>query len=311
MDFYNAKLLPKGLPEIMVQLVPDDIYPDTKVIAYPNKWIAPLGHRGRGLLGYVHYVNLTDSYHIGLYPTMCCSNGGHQYPGTFSFRLWMAMLHTALHEIGHLATRALYDGLPDNPEVDLYVESLADKWATDALARILRADPRLGQPTGALTGYPGVLAYKMRTWGDPKDGRPYKDRIESIMEWRAFHCGAQITIGDIVSKLIHFLEVPGRDELGEEKWLTVRASLRRLVHQAARRLGIERFYVKRGRQYLMFNAGEAEAVYGWLVSRKSVLVDTYGLRWEHSGWELIDGNWEWVELDVPERVPPEQGRLTL
>lgn len=37
MEFHNVKLLPRGLPEIIAQLAPYDIYPDTKVIACPRK----------------------------------------------------------------------------------------------------------------------------------------------------------------------------------------------------------------------------------------------------------------------------------
>ncbi|GAJ11548.1 unnamed protein product [marine sediment metagenome] len=37
MEFHNVKLLPKGLPEIIAQFVPYEIYPDTKVVAYPRK----------------------------------------------------------------------------------------------------------------------------------------------------------------------------------------------------------------------------------------------------------------------------------
>ena len=104
MEFHNPKLLPKGLHEIIAAFVPYDIYPETKVIAYPRKGMGSA--RGKGYLGCAGYNDLTYSYEICLYPTMCCSNRGniHIYPGTPSFQLWMALLSVALHEIGHLAT---------------------------------------------------------------------------------------------------------------------------------------------------------------------------------------------------------------
>ncbi len=258
MEFYNVELLPKGLPEIIAQLVPYEIYPDTKVIAYSRKRMGP--NDSSGSLGYAGYDRLTFSFHIGLYPTMCCSNGGHRcdYPGTFSFQLWMGMLRTAIHEIGHLATHQLYYGMPHddeyNYEAHSYVESLADEWADCAMARILGADPRLGQPPGALTGYPGILAYKMRSSG----GKPW-DGFDSdrIADWRALKCGGQVTINDIAEKLTGY-EVP-------EGWGKAKARYRRAIHKAAKELGIERYFVnKNGRRYLMFNAGEAEAVYEWV-----------------------------------------------
>ena len=51
MEFHNAKLLPKGLPEIISQTVPYKYYPDTKVIAYSRK-------EKRGLLGQKHDIIL-------------------------------------------------------------------------------------------------------------------------------------------------------------------------------------------------------------------------------------------------------------
>ena len=260
MEFYNVKLLPKGLPEIIAQLVPYDIYPITKVIVYPRKGMKFNGHGGNGELGCAGFDDLTAFYCIILYPTMCCSNGGHtlDYPGTRSFQLWMGMLHTAIHEIGHLATRQLYYGLPGDVEhhyeAHCYVERLANKWMERTMARILRADPRLGQPPGALTGYPGILAYKMRSNG----GKPW-DGFDSdrIADWRALSCGGQVTINDIAEKLTGYEDPEG--------WGKAKARYRRAVHKAAKELGIERYFTnKNGRRYLMFNAGEAEAVYEWV-----------------------------------------------
>ncbi|MBA7637727.1 hypothetical protein ES703_45374 [subsurface metagenome] len=316
MEFHNVKLLPRGLSEIIAQLVPYDIYPDTKVIAYSRKWMGPNG----GSLGYAGYDRLTFSFHIGLYPTMCCSNGGrgHGYPGTFSFQLWMGMLRTAIHEIGHLATRELYYGMPHDDEHNYkahsYVESLADGWADYAMARILRADPRLGQPPGALTGYPGILAYQMRSnGGKPWDGfNPHR-----MAEWRGLRCGGQVTSGDVAFYAMGRLSGSIFD-LDYKSSANLRRVVRRLVHRAAKELGIERYFVnKNGRRYLMFNAGEAEAVYEWLVDNRGRLVDAYRMLKlqqevpKHWKWELTDSSWELVGIDTPVKVPPEQMRLPL
>ncbi len=263
MEFHNVKLLPKGLPEIIAQLVPYDIYPDTKVITYPRKGMGPLP----GVLGYAGYDELTFSFHIGLYPTMCCSNGGHgrSYLGIYSFQLWMGMLSTAIHEIGHLATRQLFCDFSDRNTTHTYDgtywyrETLANDWMNGAMARILRVDPRLGQPPGALTGYPGILAYELRTnGGKPWDGfNPHR-----ISEWRGLRCDGQITIEPIVSKFVRQFLWPQNlylDDLGEKSRLALEVSFRRRVHQAAKVLGIQRYSARNGRRYLMFNAGEAEA----------------------------------------------------
>jgi len=316
MEFHNVKLLPKGLPEILAQLVPYDIYPDTKVITFPRKGMKFNGHGGNGELGSVGFDHLTASYCIVLYPTMCCSNGGHgnDYPGTPSFRLWMGMLHTTMHEIGHLATRDLYYNLPHDyehhHENHYYVEKLADEWMERTMARILRADPRLGQPPEALTGYPGVLVYEMRSnGGKPWDGfNPHR-----IADWRGLRCGGQVSIGAIAEKLI-LQEYPGYEV--PPSWPRGKVRYCRAIHRAAEALGLCRYFTnKNGRRYLMFNAGEAEAVYEWLVDNKGVLIDAF---WklklqppEHWKWERVNGNWELIGIDSPERVPPEQMRLPI
>lgn len=316
MEFHNVKLLPKGLPEIIAQLVPYDIYPDTKVITFPRKGMKFNGHGGSGQLGSAGFDDLTASHCILLYPTMCCSNGGHghNYPGTFSFQLWMGMLRTAIHEIGHLATYELYAGIESDYEhhyeAHRYVEKLADEWMESTMARILRVDPRFGQPSGALTGYPGILAYQLRNNG----GKPWngENNYYRISEWRGLSCGGQVTINDIAVHLNFEREHPS------DGWARERARYRRAIHRAAEALGICRYFTsKNGRRYLMFNAGEAEAVYEWLAENSMVLVDAYWLLKQsadvpkHWKWELVDGNWELLGIDTPVKVPLEQMRLPL
>ena len=333
MEFHNVKLLPRGLPEIIAQLVPYEFYPDTKVIAYSRKWMGPAAElmvmvdkggkikRRGGFLGCAGYDRLTFSFQIGLYPTMCCSNGGNgrNYPGTFSFQLWMGMLRTAIHEIGHLATYELYAGIPHDIEQHYeayrYVERLADKWMESTMARILRTDPRLGQPPGALTGYPGVLAYQFLT----NRGRPWgKHNPDRIAEQHGLRCGGQVSMGDVAFCAMGRLSGSIFD-LDDKSRASLRRVVRRLVHRAANELGIQRYAssINGYRRYLMFNVGEAEAVYEWLVDNRSVLVDAYWLLKQaadvpkHWKRELVDGNWELVGIEAPIEVPAEQMELPL
>lgn len=107
----------------------------------------------------------------------------------------------------------------------------------------------------------------------------------------------------------------GENDPGVEGWTREKARYRRAIHRAAEALGLCRYFTnKNGCRYLMFNAGEAEAVYEWLVENSGVLVDAY---WrlkqaaeapKHWKWELVDGGWELVEIDAPIKVP-EQMRL--
>ena len=123
MEFHNVKLLPKGLPEIMAQLVPYEIYPDTKVIACPRK--EPYGDRGEVYDG--------ANYRVKIFPTVItylAIFGLHPLNGTLSFALWSSFLTTALHELGHLATRHIWlDMRSDLPYPYWSVEGAAERWA--------------------------------------------------------------------------------------------------------------------------------------------------------------------------------------
>lgn len=302
MEFHNVKLLPKGLPEIIAQLVPYDIYPDTKVITYPRK-------EGRGVSGRASCDG--ESYWIKLYPTVITLHHSG-YKGTISFSLWLAFLRVALHEIGHQATRQLWQDLPRNHSdytpTYFYIEHLADRWMDQAMARILRVDPRLGQPPGFITGYPGIEAHRWRKLLPTVHHRRLED-------FRGFRCGGQVTLGVVVNHAMYSL--PYTWDLDDKS----RAKLRRIamdqVHRAANALGIQRYaFSTNGRRYLMFNAGEAEAVYEWLFDNRRVLLDSYWLLKEaaeeapeHWKWELVDGNWERLGIDTPVKEPPEQMRL--
>ena len=306
MEFYNVKLLPKGLPEIIAAFVPYDIYPETKVIACPRK-------ERRGVLGSAGYGDVAESYYIILYPTMIVFHWQGSM-GTYSFRLWMDFLQVALHEIGHLATRHLYRDLPHDTETHfdsyLYVEDLANRWRDQALARILQVDPRLGQPWGFITGYPGIKAHQWRKLMPTVD-------LGRLEEFRGFRCGGQVTSGSVAKHSIY--NILGGEaiwNLDDKSKAQLRRVARAQVYRAANNLGIQRYaFSTNGRRYLMFNAGEAEAVYEQLIDNRRVLIDSYRILKQvaeapqHWKWELVDGNWELVGIDAPEKVLPEQMRL--
>lgn len=307
MEFHNAKLLPKGLHEIIANLVPYDIYPNTKVIVYRRKWI-------RGVAGIAGYDGMTQSYYIGLYPTVLSFYVGNGGIGTYSFNLWFSYLKTALHEIGHLATYALIQNIPcrigsfgksvRSMRDYIYVEKLADNWRDQALVRILQVSPRLGQLLGALTGYPGINAYRLRNWGKPFNNG--KHNYYRQAEWRGLGCGGQITIGDIIHEFYYKWWGYNLDKNDRVK---IEAQLRREIHRVAKIIGIDRFFInKNGRRYLMFNVREAEAIYQQLLSYKWQ-GNIFEAEKKPLKWEFLNGNWELIECEEREKIPIEQ--LTL
>ena len=86
------------------------------------------------------------------------------------------------------------------------------------------------------------------------------------------------------------------------------------VKKAAFALGIQRCSISQsGRQYTMFNVGEAEAVWEWLSSNKKVsetLCKAYHrLEQRYWQWELTGGNWELVPVERKSKVLPGQLRF--
>ena len=60
MEFYNEKLLTKGLPEIVAEFTPPDIYADLKVIVFPRK-------ERKGLKGMAHDNDFYHEHNIKLW----------------------------------------------------------------------------------------------------------------------------------------------------------------------------------------------------------------------------------------------------
>ena len=288
MEFYNERLLPKGLPEIIAQMVPHDIYPTTKVIAYHRKCREPW-QRGFGVAGQTYYDNLTDSFRIDLYPTVCCHYGltsryscFSTYPGTTSFRLWAAMLGVALHEIGHLAMGHLSkDDLncyQDAYHMYFIDEPQANRWKDYALAKILTVSPRLGQPSGHLTGYPGVIAHRICERGVNMTERCSRYVLD---EFRAMKCDAQVPLWEIIDRLIdwrafydyckqHRIDTASKSPQKVQLLACCKRRVRRDIHRVAKQMGITRYAPSKrpGYRFLMFNAAEAQAVSSALRGRQ-------------------------------------------
>ena len=288
MEFYNEGLLPNGLPEIIAQMVPHDISLCTKVIGHRRKWME-LWKTGFAVTGHAYYDNMTESFCIGLYPTVCCHyalgnryDPSNRYAGTTSFQLWMAMLDLALHEIGHLAVGHISkDNMYRYGHIyhsNLAREGQADRWKDHALAKILRVSPRLGQPPGHLTGYAGVLAHRVRQRGMNMTERCNQYVLD---EFRAMKCDAQVPLWEIIDRLTDwsafydYCAQHGIDSASKPpQWVQLLACykrrVRRDIHRVAKQMGITRYAPSKrpGYRFLMFNAAEAQAVSSALRGRQ-------------------------------------------
>lgn len=240
MEWYNAKLLPSGLPELAYQVTPVEIADRLRVVALARR---PAYTRG-ALARVMGDDPRKGEIVMEMYSHAIFADTAMRWSlDVAATAVWLHFLTTYLHELGHVV--ALLDGR-DPADAARYrsecgyrwwVEELADAWADEMLARIAARDPYLGQPVpGRLEGYPGRLLFvhssmalregRMRGW---TRGSAYNTALASA---RAALVGGQFTVSDVARKLrVH----------------------RYTVLRWARRLGLGKTYVDgAGRRHLFF-----------------------------------------------------------
>ncbi len=118
-----------------------------------------------------------------------------------SAALWRLLVEVCLHEFGHVATKEKmfrmnqHEYHAGDGRVYDATERLADQWRDHRIARVLKVDPRLGQPT-YMSGYLGA---RLSKWGKlVKDIPGYSP---FIVERRCQMTGGQLTAGDVLRKL--------------------------------------------------------------------------------------------------------------
>ena len=129
-----------------------------------------------------------------------------------STAVWRTLLDVCLHEFGHSATKEITDRMnrheyrAERGRVYRYTEQLAEDWKDLHLERILRYDPRLGQPR-SITGYLSALLARQRvelkkSISQSNEANEYPSvRASYFKEQRVWKAGAQLTSGDVLREL--------------------------------------------------------------------------------------------------------------
>ncbi len=202
--FYKDNLVPPELCYMLYKVVPKKYHVPVR---FHNRRRKDLhGESGRYLLGSVNLppnkkpspidINLNP-----IYEEVSWRGVDSSQPIAPSSALWELLVKVCLHEFGHIATRKLADRMNHHEYSLRYgrvfdaTEHLADEWRDRRIARILKLDPRLGQPR-YISGYLGARLIK---WGklvkDEPGCYPY------IMERRCQRTGGQLTAGDVLRRL--------------------------------------------------------------------------------------------------------------
>jgi hypothetical protein len=178
-NFYNDHLAPPELCRMLHEVVPSRYHLPLRFHNRRQNHI--YGERGRVPCGALFFKgNGRDPSHIDInlnpiygeswrHPTYRCA------PST---ALWYGLLEVCLHEFGHVATRKQvlrmnrheYSAEFYRGRVFYATEHLAREWQEQNFEKILRDDPRLGQPA-YIRGYFGPGSQSgLQAQGGPRRG---------------------------------------------------------------------------------------------------------------------------------------------
>ncbi len=199
-EFYKDNLVPPELCKLLYKVVPRGYH--TPVRFHNRRRKDLYGELGRSPLGSVDLPRhkKPSAIDINLNPIYSAScKDGHRFSALApSSAIWRLLLETCLHEFGHVATKREvfrmnhheYHG--SHGHVYEAIERLANEWMEHQIAKIVRVDPRLGQPR-YMSGYLGARLVKWRKLIKDEPGYyPF------IMERRCQMTGGQLTAGDVL-----------------------------------------------------------------------------------------------------------------
>ncbi len=204
--FYKDNLVPPELCYMLYEVVPKKYHVPVR---FHNRRRKDLhGESGHYPLGSVDRLrnnkpSLIDINLNPIYEEVSWRVVDSSQPIAPSSALWEVLVEVCLHEFGHVATKQAvlkmnhheYHAEYGYGKVYEVTEQLANDWRDRRIARILKLDPRLGQPR-YISGYLGARLIK---WGKlVKDAPGY---YPFIMERRCQMTGGQLTAGDVLRRL--------------------------------------------------------------------------------------------------------------
>ena len=213
-EYHGDRLVPPELCRLLYHAVPKRDHVPVRFFNRHDAFGEPTRGKPRGYYTsfgtYMHVkrpwigINLNAVYFTAtdyLHPRLAASTA-----------VWRTLLDVCLHEFGHGATREIAEQMNRHEyrtkwgRVYECTEQLAEDWKDVRLERILRCDPRLGQPR-RITGYLSALLARRRVgnakWISQSDeANEYPSvRASYIKEQRCWKAGAQFTSGDVLREL--------------------------------------------------------------------------------------------------------------
>ncbi len=248
--FHKDNLVPSELCRMLYEVVPKEYHVP---VCFHNRRRKHLyGESGlypAGSVSVPRHKN-PSPIHINLNPLYEASHNFWQSRESFSATapsstLWRLLVEVCLHEFGHVATKEQmfrmnqHEYYYGDGRVYEVTEHLADQWRDHRIARVLKLDPRLGQPR-YMSGYLGA---RLSKWGKlVKDIPGYSP---FIVERRCQMTGGQLTAGDVLRKL----------NIQHHSYTNAYALLR----EASKGIGVD--YVDRaGRRHKLYTWGDVPLI---------------------------------------------------
>ena len=202
--YYKDNLVPQELCCLLYEVVPREHHVPVRFHNRRRKDVH--GEIGSYPLGSLHSTQGKQPSHIdiNLNPIYngaleACSRSAYAP----SSSIWRLLLEVCLHEFGHVVTnetslrmnRHEYHAKYGYGDVYKATERLANEWKDQRIAKILKVNPRLGQPR-YISGYLGARLIKWR-----RAARDLPECYPFIMERRCQMTGGQLIAGDVLREL--------------------------------------------------------------------------------------------------------------
>jgi hypothetical protein len=210
-EFHGDKLVPPELCTLLYHAVPKSAHVPVRFFNRHDAHGRPTNGKPRGYFTSIGTFMHLKRPSIGInLNAIFFTAADYLHPHlASSTAVWRALLDTCLHEFGHSATREITQRMNRHEywkpwgRVHRYTEQLAEDWKDARLERILRYDPRLGQPR-RITGYLAALLARRRvrlkesTFQSGGVEVTPSVRASYFKEQRVWKAGAQLTSGDVL-----------------------------------------------------------------------------------------------------------------
>ncbi len=249
-SFHKDNLVPPELCRLLYEAVPKEYHVPVRFHNQRRKHLyGESGLYPAGSVSISRHKKLSP-IDINLNPIYEASHSRKQSQESYSAlapssTLWRLLVEVCLHEFGHVATKEemfrmnQHEYYLGDGSVYDATERLADEWRDHRIAKILKIDPRLGQPR-YMSGYLGARLIKWKKV--VKDAPGY---YPFIMERRCQMTGGQLTAGDVLRKL----------NIQHHSYTNAYALLR----EASKGIGVD--YVDRaGRRHKLYTWGDVPLI---------------------------------------------------